>query len=163
MTGPTHGLSRTRSMPFSIVCRADAESVAPRAMCLATSRRSGSVTWPRHCASSAAWVSASAMAAVSSCSPLPRTATVGITGTPSAADKAAGSSVSPSRSARSIMFSATTVGRPSSSTSCAKTRCCSRLAASTTSTMTSGVASPSNSPCTTLRVTSSSGLAASKL
>ena len=163
MTGPIQGLSRTRSTPFSTVWRVEVDRIAPRAMCLAASRRSGSVRCHCRCASSSAWVSASAIAAASSFSPLRRTATVGITGTPSAADSASGSSTRPSRSARSIMLSATTVGRPSSSTSCAKTRCCSRFAASSTSTMTSGVASPANSPWTTLRVTSSSGLAASKL
>ena len=56
------------------------------------------------------------------------------------------------------MLSAITVGRPSAITSCANTRCCSRFEASSTITSTSGAASPGNSPRTTLRVTSSSGL-----
>ena len=163
IAGPAQGCSRTRSSPLARLWRAVLESVAPSAMCLALRRRSGVVRCQLRCGFSPACPPASAIAAVSASMPRRRTATVGTTGTPSASDRAAGSSVSPSRSAMSIMLSATTVGRPSSSTSCANTRCCSRLAASRTSTSTSGRASPTNSPWTTLRVTSSSGLAASKL
>ena len=52
-------------------------------------------------------------AALSSSRPRLRTATVGITGTPSSRSSTLGSSFRPSRSARSTMLSATTTGRPS--------------------------------------------------
>ena len=114
----------------------------------AARRRSGSVRCWCGCGAGrvGAALSAAAIASASASSPRLRTATVGITGTPSACASAAGSSTSPSRSARSTMLSATTIGRPSSISSCANTRCCSRLAASSTITSTSGGASPGNSP-----------------
>ena len=52
-------------------------------------------------------------AAASESRPRRRTATVGMTGKPSRAERAGTSMVSPSRSARSIILSATTIGRPS--------------------------------------------------
>ena len=162
ISGPIHGFSNSRSSPLATVCRALRERIAARAIVLAASRRSGSVRCQLGLGASSAWVSAAAIAAVSSSSPRRRTATVEITGTPSASSSAFASSVSPSRSARSIMLRATTVGRPSSSTSCANTRCCSRLAASSTRISTSGRTSPSSRPCTAFSVTTSSGLAASR-
>jgi len=74
-------------------------------------RRSGAVICGRVAGASAEASRSAAAAAVSCASPRLRTATVGITGTPSAEASAAGSNTSPSRSARSTMFSATTVGQ----------------------------------------------------
>ena len=102
-------------------------------------------------------------AARSPSSPRFLTATVGITGTPSSRSSTAASSVSPSRSARSTMLSATTTGRPSAISWSVKRRWLSRLAASTTTTKASGRRSRLLAPVTTSRVTRSSGLEGSRL
>ncbi len=101
------------------------------------------------------------IAALSSSMPRLRTATVGITGTPSSAESLAASIVSPSRSAMSIMLSATTTGSPSRISCSAKRRWLSRLVASTTIRIACGRRSPSCRPNSTSRVTCSSGLAGS--
>ena len=158
ISGPAHGCRNSRSSLACMRWRLVSETIAASAMAWAVTRRSVSVVWGRGC--SGLRSSAAAMAAASSASPRRRTATVAMTGTPRASCKAAGSITRPSRSARSSMLSATTVGRPSAITSWAKTRCCSRFEASSTTTSTCGAGSPGNSPRMTLRVTSSSGLVA---
>ncbi|MDR6128491.1 pectin methylesterase-like acyl-CoA thioesterase [Sphingomonas sp. SORGH_AS438] len=92
-----------------------------------------------------------------------RTATVGTTGTPSSRASTAGSSTSPSRSARSTILSATTTGRPSAISCRAKRRWLSRLAASITTIIASGTRSKLDRPVTTSRVTRSSGEEGSRL
>ena len=160
ISGPAHGFSNTLSRRSPRWRALEVSYTVAFAMVRASSRLSvASMTGRSACVPICA--RASAMALFRSSSPRRRTATVSITGTPRACERIVASSLSPSRSAMSIMLSATMVGLPSASTSCANTRCCSRLPASSTSTSTSGSASPGNSPCTTCRVTSSSGLDAS--
>ena len=98
-----------------------------------------------------------ASAAPSASRPRRRTATVSTTGRSSSAPRRAESMPMPSRAARSIMFSATTSGRPSAFSSSTKRRWLRRLVASTTATIASSGRSPAMRPKMASRVTASSG------
>ena len=162
--GPSHGCSSTLSRLACSRCTPISLRIAPSAMCargeapLGQRQRAGAAASAGRCRrASRPPPSPRAARRARACAP-PRSGSPARRAT---CASASGSITSPSRSARSTMLSATTTGRPSSISSCANTRCCSRLAASSTITSTSGCASPGNSPRMTWRVTSSSGLAAS--
>ena len=95
--------------------------------------------------------------APSSASPRRRTATVAMTGRPRMLASRSVSMLVPSRSARSTMLSATSIGRPSRRSSSTKRRWFRKLVASMTATMASRRFSPLRWPSTASRVTCSSG------
>ena len=102
-------------------------------------------------------------AATSAPAPSPRTPTVGSTGTPSSAASRSASTRMPRRLAMSVMFSASSIGRPRRLASSTRRRFSRSLVASTTHTSRSGTGSPARRPVTMSRVISSSRLSALRL
>ena len=102
-------------------------------------------------------------AATSAPAPSPRTPTVGSTGTPSSAASRSASTRIPRRPAMSVMFSASSIGRPRRLASSTRRRFSRSLVASTTHTSRSGTGSPARRPVTMSRVISSSRLSALRL
>ena len=124
MIGPATGWSTTESITWVIRRAEVSETVA--ALEIARARRWTASSSVGMAAMSGARCSApptaSASASFSASSPRRRTATVGMTGTPSSRDSASASRTSPSRSAMSTMLSATTAGMPSDRSWSAKRR-----------------------------------------
>ena len=165
---PHSGCSSTRSMASS---RASACSGA----CTQASTRRCTSRWVRITASTPGGVSSTrgrrpisggrkaSSAAISAWAPPGRTPTVGTTGRPSSADRRSRSTRTPWRSATSLMFSATSTGRPSWRASSTRRRFRRSRVASTTHTSRSGSDSPARRPVTMSRVISSSRLTALRL
>ncbi len=103
--------------------------------------RSARLSASSGCAGAACGISPSTWV-ISAFTPSRRTATVSTTGMPSRRCNSGTSMMTPRRRAASIMFKASTTGRPRRFTSSTKRRCRRRLVASATQTIRSGAASP---------------------
>ena len=132
---PNTGCSTTRSSASSIATLCTGNCTATRISRRVSACRSRSDT-----TAGADGVVAS-MAARNASAPWRFTAIVSITGMPSSACSLATSIRMPRRAAASIMFRASTIGRPSWRTSSTKRRCRRRLVASATQTSRSGLGS----------------------
>ena len=165
---PHTGCSTMRSMASSRrrllagSCNTRPSTWRTRTWVAVTSARLGTA----HCTLAAgAWAGGSScsMCATRSAAPLTSTLTAGTTGMPSSADRAGTSMAMPWRRATSIMFSTSSMGRPSARASSTRRRFRRRLVASATHTSRSGRASPLRAPVTTSRVTASSWLTGFRL
>ena len=132
------------------VQRSSASSISAVTRGIVTVAASSSRTWACRSARLAASLGRRGAAAgtspstcsISACAPPRFTATVSTTGRPSRRCSSDTSMTMPRERAVSIMFSASTTGRPRRWTSSTKRRCRRRLVASATQTIRSGTASP---------------------
>ncbi len=141
IASPNTGCSAQRSSASSSSAVARGiVTVAPR-MSRTCACRSARLAASSRCASAAVGISPSTRS-IKACAPPRFTATVSTTGTPRCRCSSGTSISIPRRRAVSIMFSASTTGRPSRLTSSTKRRCRRRLVASATQMIRSGTASP---------------------
>ena len=163
---PHSGCSTTRSMASSRRSRPSGSHTARRRMRRTSCCVCSTCAGPCGCQADA-WAPPAGCQPSSHCTsalaPSLRMPTVSTTGMPSSRSSNARSMAMPWRRAASLMFIATTMGRPMARASSTMRRPSCSLVASTTQTSRSGAASPARWPVTTSRVTASSALRALRL
>ena len=163
---PHSGCSTTRSMASSRCGRCSGSCTARRMMRRASCCVCSTCAGPCACQGRGCTVPGGRQPSshcTSSRAPPLRMPTVSTTGMPSSRSSTARSMAMPARRAASLMFSASTMGRPMARVSSTMRRPSCRRVASTTHTSSPGVPSPARWPVITSRVTASSELSALRL